>query len=91
MEGGNTGITDKEDTKKMENTTAEHMTTGSNGSKEGSLINIVSQSLHGLDLLVELHGRYRLDLSEDTTVHLPLLLSFPPPLTVPDTSLHTND
>ena len=28
------------------------------------------------------------DLSEDTTVHLPLL---PPPPTVPDTSLHTND
>ena len=27
-------------------------------------------------------------LSEDTTVHLPLL---PPPPTVPDTSLHTND
>ena len=28
------------------------------------------------------------ELSEDTTVHLPLL---PPPPTVPDTSLHTND
>ena len=31
------------------------------------------------------------NLSEDTTVHLPLLLSFPPPPTVPDTSPHTND
>ena len=30
-------------------------------------------------------------LSEDTTVHLPLLPSFLPPPTVPDTSPHTND
>ena len=30
-------------------------------------------------------------LSEDTTIWLPLLLSFLPPPTVPDTSLHTND
>ena len=32
-----------------------------------------------------------LGLSEDTTVRLPLLPSFLPPPTVPDTSLHTND
>ena len=39
-------------------------------------------------------GPVREALSEDTTIQLPLLLSFlplPPPPTVPDTSLHTND
>ena len=30
-------------------------------------------------------------MSEDTTIRLPLLLSFLPPPTVPDTSLHTNN
>ena len=43
---------------------------------------------------IRCHSSLRLEpvsltlLSEDTTVHLPLL---PPPPTVPDTSLHTND
>ena len=60
-EGGSTGITDREDTDETENTVVEHINTGSNGSKEGSLINIVSQSLHGLDLLAELRGKYGLD------------------------------
>ena len=65
------------------------------------LVNNYKQALHILDtkpLVIKMlaslgatDANIVKTLSEDTTVHLPLLLSFPPPLTIPDTSLHTND
>lgn len=60
MEGRNTG----EDLIAEKNTTTTTISSHENireQAVEGTLLNIVSQSLQGLDLLAELHGKYEQD------------------------------